>query len=94
MFQLFFASPFSIPPLTPWSHIYIGVGLTALLIVVFVLSKRCNTLRLPPGPDRLPLLGNLHNFPKSGWLSAFCSWQMEFGGYFLTLDHFFGFRLV
>ena len=87
MFQLFPSSLFSIPPFTPWLNAYTVAGLTALLIFTFVFSERCNTQRLPPGPDRLPLLGNLHNFPQSGWLGAFCSWQMRFGGGFLAL-HF------
>ena len=88
MLQLFFSRPLSILPLTPWFHTYTVAGLTLLVIFAFVFSKRCNTLRLPPGPDRLPLLGNLHNFPKSGWLNTFCSWQVQFGGCFLTLKNF------
>ena len=86
MFQLFPSSLLSIPPLTPWLNAYTVAGLTALLIFIVVFSERWNTLPFPPGPDRLPLLGNLHNFPQSGWLDAFYSWQMRFGGCFLALD--------
>jgi hypothetical protein len=86
MVLLFSSSPLSILSFIPLFHgkettAYVIAGLTGLLTLlrlVFAFAGRYNR-RLPPGPDRLPLLGNLHNFPQSGWLDAFCSWQERFG---------------
>jgi len=89
---LFLSSPLSVLSFAPLFHrngtactITGLIGLLTLLRLVLVFAKQSN-LRLPPGPDRLPLLGNLHNFPQSGWLRAFCSWQKRFGGYFLVIN--------
>ena len=75
----------SVPSSTLLFHgketVYTVAGLAGVLTLFRLLAfvKRRN-LPLPPGPDRLPLLGNLLNFPQSGWLNAFCSWQKQFGG--------------
>jgi len=76
----------SIPPFTLLFNgketAYTVAGLAGLLTLFRLLAfvKRLN-LRLPPGPVRLPLLGNLLNFPQNAWLNAFCSWQKQFGGF-------------
>jgi hypothetical protein len=35
--------------------------------------------KLPPGPERELLIGNLRNFPKNRWYDAFTHWKEEFG---------------
>lgn len=44
------------------------VGLSGVLLVLYLISKklRGNKLPLPPGPKPLPILGNILDFPKHG----------------------------
>lgn len=44
------------------------VGLSGVLLVLHLISKklRGNKLPLPPGPKPLPILGNILDFPKHG----------------------------
>jgi len=36
-------------------------------------------VKLPPGPKRHFLFGNLFNFPRSRWYEAFTEWQKLYG---------------
>lgn len=44
------------------------VGLSGVLLLLYLISKklRGNKLPLPPGPKPLPILGNILDFPKHG----------------------------
>jgi hypothetical protein len=63
----------------------IAVGLVAgVTIVRGILNKpvakaRRAGAKLPPGPKRDPLIGNLRNFPKQRWYETFTQWREEFG---------------
>jgi hypothetical protein len=35
--------------------------------------------KLPPGPKREFLIGNLRNMPKNRWYEAFSGWKDEYG---------------
>lgn len=37
--------------------------------------------KLPPGPKRYPVVGNMPNFPKSHWYDTFCEWQQVYGSF-------------
>ena len=51
----------------------------AVLATVLVLLVRKSWHRFPPGPKRIPLLGNVFNFPQNRWYEAFSHWKAEYG---------------
>jgi hypothetical protein len=58
-----------------WAAVLVTVS--GLLVLRFVQSKqRCQA---PPGPKRLPLLGNVLNFPRSRWYEVFSQWKNDYG---------------
>ena len=42
------------------------------------------SLPLPPGPKKLPLLGNLHNFPTKYEWEQYVEWSKEYGAYLFS----------
>jgi hypothetical protein len=69
----------------PNNYIVIAVG---AVLGTFVLLKLANTpeakakkagAKLPPGPKRDFIIGNLRNFPKNRWYETFTRWKEEFG---------------
>ena len=61
------------------STIGTGVALGILAIAYRWLRKR--NKRVPPGPPRYPLIGNLLNFPAQGWTEIFPKWHAKYGTY-------------
>jgi hypothetical protein len=59
------------------SSIGIGVALGILAIAHQWLGKRNE--RVPPGPPRYPLIGNVLNFPMQGWAKIFPEWHKKYG---------------
>lgn len=59
----------------------------ALVLVAWASGKR-NRLRLPPGPPRLPLIGNLLDMRSDhkDWL-AYYSWGRQYGNGFRIARH-------
>ena len=45
-------------------------------------TKGRNSLPRPPGPPRLPLIGNLHQIPKTSAHHQFTEWAKIYGGIF------------
>ncbi|PVF96182.1 cytochrome P450 [Serendipita vermifera] len=66
---------------------YLGIVI-GLVAGIAVLRRLTNTpeakarragAKLPPGPKRDLLLGNIRNFPKARWYETFTRWKGEFG---------------
>jgi hypothetical protein len=58
--------------------------IVSISIVLYVYIKRrgnrsTRDLPLPPGPKKLPFIGNLFNMPKSLSWEAYHDWSKEFG---------------
>jgi hypothetical protein len=63
-------------------------GLFELTVAVLVLSllvrsKKKNALPLPPGPQRLPLIGNLLDLPLENFPQTYANWSKMTGLTFL-----------
>ena len=54
------------------------------LIVYYVTLKR-STAPLPPGPKKLPILGNLFNFPQTNPHIVYSSWSKQLGTVLICL---------
>ena len=59
------------------SKIGIGAVLGILAIAYHWLGKRNE--RVPPGPPRYPVVGNVFNFPMQGWAETFPEWHKKYG---------------
>ncbi|KAI4247984.1 MAG: hypothetical protein LQ352_006024, partial [Teloschistes flavicans] len=53
---------------------------SCILYIVLFPGRRSKTL--PPGPPTLPIIGNLHQIPKSGAHFKFTEWAQQYGGIF------------
>ena len=57
----------------------IGTGVAlGILITAYLLLRKRNE-RLPPGPPRYPIIGNVLNFPIQGWAQIFPEWHKKYG---------------
>ena len=59
------------------STIGTAVFLVILIIVYRLLGK--NNERVPPGPPRYPIIGNVLNFPMQAWAQVFPEWHRKYG---------------
>lgn len=62
--------------MSPKWFLFIATGVL-LLIVIFY--RRHLRSKLPPGPTRLPIMGNLHQAPKSAPWLTFQRWIQQYG---------------
>ncbi|KAM7183943.1 putative cytochrome P450 [Naviculisporaceae sp. PSN 640] len=70
-------------PLVP----FLVTGSVAYLLIRFLISlvptnSKSQGLRPPDGPPGLPLIGNLHQLPKTGAHRLFTEWAKTYGGIF------------
>jgi hypothetical protein len=54
--------------------VFLGV-----LFAVFTIKRRRRRAKLPPGPPRLPLIGNLHQSSKEAMWLPFQKWVDQYG---------------
>lgn len=54
-----------------------------VLIVVHAFRRRQSSLPLPPGPPRLPIIGNLHNKPARFEWEAYADWGRQYSKLFI-----------
>ncbi|KAF2240499.1 cytochrome P450 [Trematosphaeria pertusa] len=52
---------------------------SAFLLLAYTLQQRRRRAKLPPGPPRLPIIGNLHQAPKSAPWLTYQKWIQEYG---------------
>lgn len=50
-----------------------------LLATLFLWTRRRQNSRLPPGPPRLPIIGNLHQAPKEAAWVTYQKWVEQYG---------------
>jgi hypothetical protein len=63
-----------------------GIGLVMVSVVYAcnkALSGSSQKVAYPPGPAKDPFIGNLRQFPKHDWWSAFNKWRKEYGASFM-----------
>jgi hypothetical protein len=56
-----------------------GLALALLLVSYFLASRRRSAPPLPPGPKRLPLIGNVFDMPTEQEWYTFANWATRYG---------------
>jgi len=57
----------------------------ALAVLIYLKRASSRSLPLPPGPKRLPLIGNLLNVPRNLEWESYERWGKEFSAYLLVI---------
>ena len=57
----------------------IGIGITLGTLAIARQWLRKRNERVPPGPPRYPVIGNVFNFPMQGWTKVFPEWHKTYG---------------
>lgn len=72
--------------MSDWGGVYLAGGAVALSTLACYLSSNSASAkakrlgaRLPPGPPKAVLVGNLFNFPNGRWYETFSEWAKEYG---------------
>jgi Cytochrome P450 len=62
-------------------HLATYIAIVGLLIGVYIATqpKTASSLPLPPGPKPLPIIGNVHQAPKSHGWRTYREWSEEYG---------------
>ncbi|KAL1695329.1 cytochrome P450 [Schizophyllum commune] len=65
-----------------WSNMLLAL----VFAVVYVYVRRLRRAPLPPGPRKLPFIGNLLNFPMEKQWEAYTRWAKEYGSDILHVE--------
>jgi hypothetical protein len=61
-------------------HLATFIAIAGLLIGIYIATRRKSTsLPLPPGPKPLPIIGNVHQAPKSHGWNTYREWSKQYG---------------
>ncbi|KAJ5199950.1 hypothetical protein N7491_009252 [Penicillium cf. griseofulvum] len=61
-------------------HLATFIVIAGLLTGIFIVTRRKSTsLPLPPGPKPLPIIGNVHQAPKSHGWNTYREWSKQYG---------------
>lgn len=67
----------------PSALIFLDIGLLAVAVILIKKILSTHTAPLPPGPHKLPVLGNLLDMPSSQEWLTFADWGRKWGKYAL-----------
>ncbi|OOF93612.1 hypothetical protein ASPCADRAFT_173504 [Aspergillus carbonarius ITEM 5010] len=68
--------------MTSISRLVVLVGIAVVILIRRALLQYRRDQKLPPGPPRLPWLGNLHQIPKQKAYLRFTEWSKQYGRLF------------
>jgi hypothetical protein len=62
-----------------FSYTTVLLSLLGTYLVLYVLYQEWRRAKLPPGPPRLPIIGNLHQAPKGSAWVTYKKWVEQYG---------------
>lgn len=57
----------------------IALSVAGFLVAIYLWFRKRQYSKLPPGPPRLPLIGNLHQAPKEAVWVTYQKWVQQYG---------------
>ena len=65
--------------MTPLNTPTVGTAVALGIVIVAYRLLGKNNERVPPGPPRYPIIGNVLNFPMQGWAQIFPELHKKYG---------------
>jgi hypothetical protein len=62
------------------------IAILPLAVIVIYYHDRRHSAGLPPGPPRLPLIGNIHQLPQENSWRTYAQWSKQYGPIFSLRD--------
>lgn len=76
------------------SNFPVILALAPLIALVYLKWKRPSRLPLPPGPKRLPIVGNMFQMPLVKPWETYMEWSRKYGAPLLTLLFWFALLML